>query len=549
VLWRNRALALITVVSALAAGVLAAPAWASDQFTLDAHPDSFGAIVTDASGNAYITWNQTASPVDVPTFCKLAPGAHRCTYRVGLSVPGAPDTAASLQPFPILLPNGVVLVAASRYIDDDTLWWSSSNGGQSFSGPHEIPYLTSADCPTFCYGSYSYSGLSNVDDLVPTNWTNNDLYDQGKLTGLVPGSETAGGVPYVGWIESSFNVGLGYNWNSDAEAGGGGAGATAFTFANPGSFVAGSTIGVSGFGSASSTAASDWVEAYWTETTPYSLNYYYYSPPSAFANQSAWSGPHSLGVGYEPRLAGGSAGLFLLSADSPSGAGDPGVVQIHRYDPATHAFESPLTIANESDPGTYLFVGGGLGENLDTGELAAVWPQIGGSGGDMLRLYLSSDGGKHFSTAQYIASAPAFASADNSRVAIANNGTGFVTFRDASGLQVADLYPTSAQYKKLHANKHGQGDVVNVPVTCPAASGKCKITISLAGAHGRHTLLASQHFTVRAGATSALNVHLNSTGVHLLTSGHGRFSSILTPARPPRGGGSHTVTAHVTIKH
>jgi hypothetical protein len=80
-------------------------------------------------------------------------------------------------------------------------------------------------------------------------------------------------------------------------------------------------------------------------------------------------------------------------------------------------------------------------------------------------------------------------------------------------------------------------------------SGECKITISLERAHGRHTLLASQHFTVRAGATSTLKVHLNSTGVHLLTSGHGRFSSILTIVLHPPGAASHTVTAHVTINH
>lgn len=533
------------------AGLLAGPAAASNQFTLDTDPDSFGAIVTDASGNAYITWNHTANPTDVPTFCKLAPGAHHCTYRVALSVPGAPSNeAASLQPFPILLPNGVVLVVASRSIEGDTLYWTSTNGGQSFGAPYDIPYITSSDCPTYCNGSYPYTGLDNVDDLVAVNWTNSDLYDQGKPTGLLPGSETASGVPAVWWLQSSWNIGLGFNDSGNNIAGCGGQGACEFTFDNPGTSVAGSTIGASGFGSASRGAPSDWVEAYWTETTPFSLDYYYYSPPSAFADQGAWSGPHSVGLGYEPRLAGGSSGLFLLSVDSPSGAGDPGVVALRKYDPASHAFGSPLTLVHESSPSTYLFDGGGLGENLETGELAAVWPHIGGGAPDALKLYLSSDGGRHFSAAQEIATAPAFGIGDNARVAIANHGTGFVTFRDNRGLQVADLYPSNAEYATLVSTTLAHSvQVVDVPVTCPAPKGDCTGEVSLAHPHGSQGgIVASQHFSVTAGTTT-VRIRLNRTGDGLLAAGRGRFGATLTIVLHQTGAANHTITAPVTVKH
>ena len=71
----GRLYGFLVVACALACGALAGPAWASDQFTLDSQPDSFGAIVTDAAGDAYITWDHKASPADVPTFCARVGGA------------------------------------------------------------------------------------------------------------------------------------------------------------------------------------------------------------------------------------------------------------------------------------------------------------------------------------------------------------------------------------------------------------------------------------------------------------------------------------------
>lgn len=548
----GRLYGFLVVACALACGALAGPAWASDQFTLDSQPDSFGAIVTDAAGDAYITWDHKASPADVPTFCKLASGAHACTYRVGLTLPSG-STESPLQPFPVVGPNGLVLVIANRYVADDTLIWTSTNGGKNFGAPHDIPLITSPQPGLNGDESYSYAGLTGVDDLVPVNYTNFDLYDEGTAAGTVPGSKTASGVPAVGWIESSTNPGLGWNFDSNNEAYGGFPGVTEFDFNNPGSGgVAGSTIGVSGFGSTSLAATSDWVEAYWLLSTPVSLDYYYYSytgrgTSSAPPVQGAWSGPHSLGDAYEPRLAGGAAGLFLLSVNAPNGTGPATVVQIRKYDPVTHTFGSPLTLAHEPSGGE-LFDGGGLGENLETGELAAVWPQFGTSEGDLLRLYLSSDGGKHFSPGQYIANADGFQDNDNARVAVADNGTGFVTFLDDTGLQISDLYPLSSQYHKLKGKKgrHGR-EIVLVPVTCPAAKGKCDVRVSLARPHkGRPGTLASHHFSIEAGTTT-LKLVLDRAGIRLLAADHGRLRAILTLVIRPHGAAAHAISAHVAI--
>jgi hypothetical protein len=294
------------------------------------------------------------------------------------------------------------------------------------------------------------------------------------------------------------------------------------------------------------------VEAYWLLSTPVSLDYYYYTytghgTSSAPPLQGAWSGPHSLGDAYEPRLAGGAAGLFLLSVNAPNSTGPATDVQIRKYDPVTHTFGSPLTLTREPSGGE-LFEGGGLGENLDTGELAAVWPQFGTSEGDLLRLYLSSDGGKHFSPAQYIANADGYQDNDNARVAVADNGTGFVTFLDDTGLQISDLYPLSSQYHKLKRKngRHGR-EIVLVPVTCPAAKGGCEARVSLAHPHKGHSVtLASHHFSIEAGTTT-LKLALDRAGIRLLAADHGRLRVILTLVIRPHGAPAHTISARVAI--
>src|ERR1700758_2024634 len=106
---RRSAVRYALAAVALACGWAGGAARAADRFTIDAKPDSLGAIVTDPAGNGYLAWEhyRPGGAADVPTFCKLAPGAKRCTHEVALALPGA--SAGSLananQLFPILGPG------------------------------------------------------------------------------------------------------------------------------------------------------------------------------------------------------------------------------------------------------------------------------------------------------------------------------------------------------------------------------------------------------------------------------------------------------------
>ena len=96
---KGRLYGFLVVACAVTFGALAGSAWASDQFTLDSQPDSFGAIVTDAAGDAYIAWNHKANPADVPTFCRLASGAPlRARLPGRLALPAVPPVAVAAVP-------------------------------------------------------------------------------------------------------------------------------------------------------------------------------------------------------------------------------------------------------------------------------------------------------------------------------------------------------------------------------------------------------------------------------------------------------------------
>jgi hypothetical protein len=511
---------------------LAAPlaAQAANQFTVEAQPDSYGAIVTDAAGNGYLAWNHEAGvSTDVPMFCKLAPGARKCAHPISLTLPGGPEFASDDQPSPILGPPGVVWVVASRYIANDTVIWTSTDGGQTFSAPYDIPYIPNCPIAGPCALSFNFTNLTNVDDMLPVTPSyaayNGQLY------------KTSTGQPSVYWLEASNNPGLGFNLDNTNETSGGSAGASEFQFGNPGpGGIAGSALGL--------TSTGEVVEAYWRESSPPTLAYYYFraANPAPVSPQAGWSGPTVVGSGDVPRLADGAAGLFMLSSDSLHSGAEPTAVDIRKYNPSTHTFGAPLTLISHPADTADLFTGGGLGENYDTGELAAVWPQFSGSATSLMRLYLSTDGGTRFSPAQYIATVGgSYRDMDNARVAIADSGTGFVTFRDAGGIEVADLAPIAAQYKTLKSN----GKVVDVPVTCPAPKGTCKVELKLT--RGKGKTLATGKFVIAAGATKTLKVPLEAAGIKLLASGHGHFTATLTVVLHSSAG-AQTTTAHVTVR-
>jgi hypothetical protein len=495
----------------LATGVLAvslpAAAEAAHQFRLDSSPQSFGAVAVDSAGNGYVSWEHgSLGATWTPMFCKLRAGATRCAHPIALSLPpgNAGGDPSANEIFPILGPGATVWLVTSRYVDDDTLIWTSTDGGTSFGAAHVIPYITCAVATSLCEPSYSYADGTDIDDAVPVTPSYAAYGGQTYLT--------SGGQPSVYWLESSFDPFLGFNLDNTAETLGGPMGASEFLFHNPGGGgVAGSTL--------AATSTGDVVEAYWRESTPMALDYYVFPShnPNPISPQAGWTGPISLGDGYLPRLADGAKGLFLLSAD---GSGQtPNSVDIRTYDTATHTFGSPHRIAGA---GNALFDGGGLGENFTTGELAIAWPTFGGSE-DLMRLFVSSDGGARYTSAEDIATvAGGYRDADNARVAVDRAGRGFVTFVDGRGLEVADLYPLSPGVKTLHVSHQP----ITLPVSCTAPKGKCKVTLSLARPGSPKLERAS--FEVSAGTTRSLKLGLGAAARSLLTAHHNRLRASLT---------------------
>jgi hypothetical protein len=518
----RRAVALACVL-ALTPGV----ADAANRFTIDANPDSLGAIATDRAGDGYITWeHQTMGlAASVPMFCKLPPGATSCANPIELALPEAAfgEVANAQQVFPILGPGSVVWVVTGRYVGGDTLIWTSTDGGDSFGAAHEIPYVpTCAPAARYCIPSFSWADKNDIDDVLPVTPSLTTYERQTYLTG---------GQPSVSWLESSNNPGLGFNISNTAETLGGPAGLSEFTFSNPGpGVVTGSTLGTTGSG--------DVVEAYWLDDKPPEIGYYAYLRPNShgITPQTGWTGPGFVAQGYLPRLASGARGLFMASADGSSTA--PATIDVRRFDEATQSFGAPQQLG---DSGQSLYRGGGIGENVSTGELGVVWPTF-TQRADVMRLFLSDDGGRRFSPALPIAGVEGgYIAFDNARVSISDNGTGFVTFWDGRGLQVASLMPTASQFGRLTVG----GGSVAVPVTCPAPRRPCTVRIQMTqigfGAVAKGT------FRMRPGATSNVRVRVTGPGAAKLAAAGGRLTTdflmkLSVPGAPP-----YSVRARATL--
>jgi hypothetical protein len=255
--------------------------------------------------------------------------------------------------------------------------------------------------------------------------------------------------------------------------------------------------------------------------------------------------------GYLPRLSYGAAGLFMLSADGTSASADPGTLAVRKYDPATHAFGGPVHLATLAPTQTGFADGGGLDENSSTGELAAVWPVFGGTS-TVMRLYVSTDGGVNFSGGQEIATVGGgYGVMDNARVALANDGSGFLTFRDGSGIEVADLFPLAAAFRVLSA----RGGGVGVPFTCTAPHRTCHVVASItagalkasaARARTSAAVLARGVFTIPAGGSRTLKVRLTAAGRHALRSRRNRLNATLKLTITGEGS-THTTTSAVRI--
>jgi hypothetical protein len=529
------AIAPFAAGAALLAGVFAGAAQAINLFTLDPQADSIGPIVTDAAGNGYVAWLRTGVPDDSTMFCKLPPGARGCANPITLAPPGSdPTLNTPSQPFAVLggagTPAGSVYVVENRYVANDTVIWKSTDGGQTFGGPDDI-------------GAGCYSGNTDIDDVL---WWNGS----------------------VGFVTGAHNPGLGYGFSVYGETCAGpaatpgtgpGQGATGWQFGNPG----GGGVGSATLGFASnSDPRSDQVEAYSLLTTLYTVDFFRFSAPNLppgtpgdFASTlpSNWAGPTKLTDGYLPRLAGGPAGLFLVTEDYTEGNAYPSAVNLRKYDPVHHVFGSPTTLVTDPQNQVQLFDGGGLGENPDTGELVAAWPGVRASdGAAVMRLWTSTDGGSTFSPQEDIAIlGGGYTIEDNARLAVADNGQGFLTFQDSEGLKVADLTPF------LIVLSLGSGRTPKVPVRCGAVTGgKCKVKASIlftkAGKHHhtRPVTIATGHGTIAGGNATELPLRLTAAGRHRLATTNGPLDASLTVIihlQHPSRGPQHTITP-VTVQ-
>ncbi len=396
--------------------LIPATAQATNLFTLGSSAET-NAIVTDASGTGYVAWDQPAAKPatepEVVQFCKIPRGG-TCTSPITLPLPSGANEEI-IQPFPVLGSHaGVVYVVGPRYIkDEDTLIWTSTDGGATFSAAKSIKSA-----------SPDKTGVGDV------------LLDPNTPASAGPTED------YFGMAFNNPGLGFGFTANEITS------GTTSFTFANPGTGgVASSTLGyVTGTIEDTFTKKQihPEVEAYYNLSSPAPEVFfyrYYAKGGNVDGEETGWEGPFKVSNGYVPRLAGGPAGLFMLSTDIPSGESletQPSAIDVRKFDETSHTFGEPVQIAKIPTSAGTLFNSGDIYENPTTGYIYVAQPVINGAGEYVMRLWESTNGGVTFAGERDIATI-GFGYSGIPRLAVAADGQGWLTFNDAGGQEVADL--------------------------------------------------------------------------------------------------------------
>jgi hypothetical protein len=410
-----------TVTLIMLTGLLfgASVASAANLFTLDAHADGLGHVVMDATGNVYVGWNHASSgAADTPMFCKFALGS-TCTSPVSLTLPGpnGPNQNGTAGDFPIQGPGSTVYVVGPRYVDSDTVVWTSTDGGATFGGG------------TVIANSYNQTNAESV---------------------LLQGSNLLiGGV----------NVGLSFDSTPLTPPP-----AHTLLFSNPGAGgVASGSLAVDQNGNP--------VEAYWNLSSPQALNYYYYNGSGSMDSESNWTGPVSLGVGQTPSLAGGPAGLYLLSADgsNPSNPAEPTALDVRSYSATSHTFGSPVTLL--TNPASGFDEGGGLA-TTPGGKVVAIWPDVTADGAAVLDSFASTNGGASFAGPAHVATRAGGYGGQASVAAIDQGAgvAGVMAFNDANGLELANLTPTVQVQPTQLTTSQTAGAQLGGSITVPAGT-------------------------------------------------------------------------------
>lgn len=389
----SRALALCVGVCCSLA--LSAPALATNLFTLDPHSATNGPVVTDSSGNAYIAWEREASnpALEPPTVrvCKIAPGG-TCTSPQTLAIPapGTEPKEAPTEVFPVLgSAAGVVYVVGPDYDEDDhSAVWKSTNGGASFSAPKQV----------------TIKGLGlDLGDVLLNPLSGSEGIDVGSLDPSLAFSETG----YS--LSKPFTLDFG-------KAGNGG----------------GPTLGFTRKGAP--------VEAEWVFSGKgLAVETFHLKNGTSPEKESDWVGEKFSGA-YEPRIAGGPDGLFLLSTELAAGAGEeeqPTELTVRKFEEGTEKFGPPMHVGSVNASVPDLFQSGGLAENPGNGTLYVVYPSEAGEAYEM-RAWESTNGGQSFERERYVANIGSPYSGPP-RLAVSEGGQAWLTFKGETGLEVANL--------------------------------------------------------------------------------------------------------------
>jgi hypothetical protein len=243
---------VLAIACALATGALcAAPASAATPLTIGMGHKP--AVAVDPAGTAYIAWFGPETNVTSLNFCRLPRGAGACDVRTTIAAPG---TTLS-RPF-VTVDGATVRVVSYRYgltgARFDEIWqFTSSDGGATFDAGHPV-------------------GITPFDEGVRGPGTTLSVATNAESTGLAVQNVPLDGST-AGTSEAILSTDHPYNGTVG--------------LAGPGTLVA---VFADGSGNAQVRAST-----------------------GAFNDAASWTAPVDIGYADYPRLAGGRAGLFLLS--------------------------------------------------------------------------------------------------------------------------------------------------------------------------------------------------------------------------------------------
>ena len=367
---------ILRLVLAAAATSLLAPAGAAGAVSTIG-TGTLPGLSVDGAGTAYVAWLGTGDPQPL-YFCRLPRGATACDPGAAktISAPGA----SIRRPF-IAIDGTNVSVIQARYGGDipgfgALLRFRSTDGGATF-GPAEVvgdaPIWEAVQGP-----GATLSGVTNAEG-GGTQFQNVPLFGPAPVE---PDGTTQAGKAVLS-LDHPYDASVGLDGASPLAVFSTGSGETSFSrYVGSGDLNDG---------------------ANWTTAQP--------------IGQTAY-----------PKLAGGPAGLFLLSSDPVSG------VYVRRFDGTT--FAAPVTLGiTGSSPTHHLFQDA-------AGRLHAVFNHTDAAGQHVT--YASSDGGAAWARETLVHYPdPASGAVGNMRVATAPDHVGWTAFTAGDDVRVATLGPVA----------------------------------------------------------------------------------------------------------